>query len=138
MKFSTGLFAVLLGAATAMPLSAARADDCDKATGGQAGLNECYGNAFKKADAELNKLYKEIEARLKDDADTTKLLVTAQKAWVAYRDGECDFQTAGGGSDVGMAYPICQTAITQSRIDDFKGYLKCEEGDMNCPVPAAN
>lgn len=138
MKISSKLSAVLFGLAVLAPLSAANADDCDKATGGQAGLNECYGNVFKKTDAELNKLYKEIEARLKDDADTTKRLVTAQKAWVAYRDGECDFQTAGDGSDVGMAYPICQTAITQSRIEDFKGYLKCEEGDMNCPVPTAN
>ncbi|MFE0017748.1 lysozyme inhibitor LprI family protein [Mesorhizobium sp. NPDC059054] len=136
MKLSTGLFALLLG--TAAPLSTASAEDCGSVSGGQAGMNECYGNVFKKADAELNKLYKEIEARLKDDPDTTKLLVTAQKAWVAYRDGECDFQTAGGGSIAGMAYPMCQTAITQSRIDDFKGYLKCEEGDPNCPVPAAN
>ncbi|WP_260694174.1 lysozyme inhibitor LprI family protein [Rhizobium laguerreae] len=34
----------------------------------------------------MNRVYKEIEGRLKDDADTTKLLVATQKAWIAFRD----------------------------------------------------
>ncbi len=138
MKFTFGLFAVLLGVAAAIPLSTPNAGDCDRATGGQAGLNDCFGKVFKKADAELNKLYKEIRARLKDDADTTRLLVATQKAWISYRDAECAFQATGGGSIAGLAYPICQAALTRSRIKDFKGYLKCQEGDTNCPVPAAN
>lgn len=35
---------------------------------------------------EFNKLYQQIEARLKDYPDTTKLLVMTQNVWVAYRD----------------------------------------------------
>jgi uncharacterized protein YecT (DUF1311 family) len=132
--------AILVAALVATSVVAANADDCDNAQGGQAGLNECYANAFKKSDAELNKLYKEIEGRLKSDPDTTKLLVTAQRAWVAFRDAECTFQSGGvsGGSAAPMIHSMCLDGLTQSRIEDFKGYLNCEEGDLSCPVPAAN
>lgn len=131
---------ILVAALAVMPVSAANADDCDNAQGGQAGLNECYANVFKKSDAELNKLYKEIEGRLKSNPDTTKLLITSQRAWVAFRDAECNFQSGGvsGGSAAPMIYSMCLDGLTQSRIEDFKGYLSCEEGDMSCPVPAAN
>lgn len=134
--------AVMLAATLAMIVvaPAAKADECDNATGGQAGLDECYAKVFKKSDAELNKLYKQIEARLKGDAATTKLLVTAQRAWVAFRDGECNFQSAGasGGSIGPMIHSMCLDGLTQSRIKDFQGYLKCEEGDTSCPVPPGN
>lgn len=122
------------------PLASANATDCGNAQGGQAGMNECYDNQFKKSDAELNKLYKQIERRLKADGDTMKLLVMAQKEWIAFRDAECSFQTAhsSDGSVGPMISSMCKDGLTQDRIKDLKGYLHCEEGDMSCPVPAAN
>ncbi|MGH6862282.1 MAG: lysozyme inhibitor LprI family protein, partial [Phyllobacterium sp.] len=98
------------------------------------------GKAYQKSDAELNKLYRQIEARLKGDADTTKLLVSAQKAWVAFRDAECNFSSSGvtGGSVYPFVSSSCLDGMTQSRITDLKGYLACTEGDMSCPVPSAN
>ncbi|MFZ5671918.1 MAG: lysozyme inhibitor LprI family protein [Pseudomonadota bacterium] len=136
--FKAAFLAAALTVSASAP--AAQADACDNATGGQAGLDQCYDQLFKKSDAELNKLYKQIEVRLKGDAATTKLLVTAQRAWVAFRDAECNFQSAGaqGGSVGPMIYSICLDGLTQSRIKDFQGYLKCEEGDTSCPVPAGN
>lgn len=88
----------------------------------------------------LNKLYKQIEHRLKDDADTTKQLVTAQRAWVAFRDAECNFSSSGAstGSVYPMIVSICLDGMTQKRIEDFRGYLECEKGDMSCPVPPAD
>ena len=82
-------------------LTVRAAEACDP-NGSQADLTECYGNAYKASDAELNALYKQIEGRLKDDEATTKLLVTAQRAWLAFRDAECDFSTsaASGGTIV--------------------------------------
>jgi uncharacterized protein YecT (DUF1311 family) len=133
-----GLVALLAVAAVAGP-ARAQADDCDSAQG-QADLNECYGKAFKASDAELNKLYKEIQGRLKDDQDTSRLLVATQRAWVAFRDAECDFQASAvaGGSAAPMIHAMCLDNQTKHRIEDFKTYLNCEEGDMSCPVPAAN
>lgn len=117
---------------------ASAAEPCDTASSSQADLNECYGKAYKKSDDDLNALYKQITTRLKDDAATTKLLVTAQKAWVAFRDAECNFSTSGSaqGSVYPMIQSICLDGLTSKRIDDFKSYLKCEEGDLSCPVPA--
>ncbi|MFE0755057.1 lysozyme inhibitor LprI family protein [Inquilinus sp. NPDC058860] len=139
MRASLAGLVALLAVAAAIPTSAG-ADECDNAQGGQAGLNECYGKAFKASDAELNKLYKEIEARLKDDPDTTKLLVTTQRAWIAFRDAECNFQESAvsGGTAAPMIHSMCLDGQTKSRIEDFKAYLNCAEGDMSCPVPAAN
>jgi uncharacterized protein YecT (DUF1311 family) len=85
----------------------------------------------------LNVLYEQIKQRLKDDADTTKLLVAAQRAWVTFRDAECKFSTSGvsGGSAYPMVNAECANGLTRKRIDDFKTYLKCEEGDLSCPLP---
>ena len=126
-----GLIAIATAPATAH-------DKCTDASD-QATLNECADKAFKAADGELNRLYKEIQARLKEDADTSKLLVAAQKDWVAYRDAECRFSASAStdGSIHPMMVSQCREGITQNRIADFKRYLSCGEGDLSCPVPAA-
>jgi uncharacterized protein YecT (DUF1311 family) len=123
----------------AVPTFAFAQDNCANAED-QATMNECAHASFKKSDKKLNELYRQIEARLKDDADNKKLLVQAQRDWDKFRDAECSFQTAGsaGGSVVPMLISMCMDGLTQSRIKDFEGYLNCEEGDLSCPVPAAN
>ncbi len=128
------LLAGLLFAAT-QPARAA--DECDAKTS-QADMTDCYGAAYKKSDATLNALYRQIAGRLKDDAATAKLLVGTQRAWVRFRDAECDFASAGaaGGTARPMIAAICLDRLTEARIKDFQDYLKCQEGDMSCPVPA--
>lgn len=115
----------------------ANADDCDNATT-QGDMNACAGRQYQTADKQLNAVYQQITQRLKDDADTKKLLVGAQRSWVAFRDAECEF--AASGVSGGSVYPLirlnCLTAQTVSRTTALKEYLKCQEGDMGCPVPA--
>lgn len=122
----------------ATPTFAFAQQNCGDLTN-QTDMNICAGQAYMKADAELNAVYKQIEARLTDDADTKKLLVTAQKAWISFRDAECDFVSS---RVTGTLYPFisstCLQGQTLSRIQDLKVYLKCGEGDLDCPVPAAN
>lgn len=124
------LAAILLAPATAS------AQDCQNATD-QATMNQCAGKAFEDADKQLNADFKEIEKRLADDADTKKLLVAAQRAWIAFRDAECTFQTsmAAGGTIHPMLVANCKAALTNGRVAQLKTYLSCEEGDMSCPVP---
>lgn len=117
----------------------ARAEDCSNAPD-QTSMNECMTNAYKKADAELNALYERIAARLNGSGDRTKpraALVAAQRAWIAFRDAECAF--VGGPTAEGSIHTTivasCLTDITNRRIDDFKTYLKCKEGDLACPLP---
>jgi uncharacterized protein YecT (DUF1311 family) len=118
------------------PASVARADDCANAMD-QATMNECANKAYQKSDAQLNALYKQIRQRLKGDGDATKLFVAAQRAWVAFRDAACKFSTSGvsGGSIYPTVYAGCLDRLTKARVDDFKTYLACQEGDLSCPVP---
>jgi uncharacterized protein YecT (DUF1311 family) len=139
MRVAFSCLLVALSLLASPPASIAQADEaCDTPHSSQAELNDCFGNAYKKSDAQLNGLYKQITGRLKDDQATTKLLVTAQRAWVGFRDAECDFSTSAvsGGSAFGMVQAICLDRLTSKRIEDFKTYLKCQEGNLDCPVPA--
>ena len=126
----------LIAGATASVLQAA--ESCDAPGLSQAELNECYANAYNEADVELNVLYRQITASLNDDEATTELLVAAQRAWVAFRDAECAFSASGvsGGTAHGMILAICLAKLTSKRIDDFKDYLKCQQGALDCPIPA--
>src|SRR5215813_4664708 len=126
----------LVAGATASVVLAA--ESCDAAGLSQAELNECYANAYNEADVEHNVLYRQITASLKDDKATTELLVAAQRAWVVFRDAECAFSASGasGGTAHGMIPAICLDKLTGKRIDDFKDYLKCQEGALDCPIPA--
>lgn len=115
----------------------AYADDCDNATT-QGDMNACAGRQYQAADKALNSVYQQITQRLKADADTQKLLVGAQRSWVTFRDAECEFAASGvsGASVYPLIHLNCLTAQTTSRTQALKQYLKCQEGDMGCPVPA--
>ena len=116
---------------------AAASLDCDNAED-QATLNECASDDYAAADAKLNDAYKKIGARLSDLPEFKTALTKAQRAWIAYRDAECTF--AGSAVDGASAYPMvlnyCLAGLTQARVQDLEGYLKCEEGDLSCPVPS--
>lgn len=114
----------------------AHAADCDNATD-QATMNQCAAQQHKAADKELNVLYQQITQRLKSNPDSKKLLLGAQRSWIAFRDAECKFASAGveGGSVYPLIYSNCVTELTKARVETFKNYLKCQEGDMGCPVP---
>ena len=132
MRLFLGL--ILVAALT----SAARADECDNAMD-QSTMNACADQSFKKADAELNTVYKKLQSRKNDDAEAAKLLIAAERAWVAFRDAECEFDAADnlGGSIYPMIYSGCLERLTQARIDQLNRYLRCEEGEVACSVPAS-
>jgi uncharacterized protein YecT (DUF1311 family) len=116
--------------------TAAYAADCDNAAD-QATVNECAAQQHQTADKELNALYQQINERLKSNPDSKKLLTEAQRSWIAFRDAECKFSSAGveGGSVYPLIYSNCVTELTKARVETFKNYLKCQEGDLSCPVP---
>ena len=116
----------------------AHAIDCDNATD-QTTMNQCAAQQYKAADKELNALYQQITLRLKDSPDAKKLLIGAQRSWIAFRDAECKFSASGvaGGSVYPLIYSDCITELTKARVGAFRTYLKCQDGDLSCPVPGA-
>lgn len=139
MRLLLSSLATLILAAPLLVGVAHAADDCANASD-QATLDACAGKDFDAADKKLNDAYKQITDRLKDNAGSKKLLVDAQRAWVAFRDAECNFQ-GGPPETAGSVRPMvvanCQAGLTTLRLKDLQGYLHCEEGVLDCPVPAA-
>jgi uncharacterized protein YecT (DUF1311 family) len=131
MRLSILAFCMMLSA-----IPTAFALDCADET--QVAMDICADASYQNADAALNRSYKEIIRGLKGDATTTKLLVEAQKAWIAYRDAECAFSTSAneGGTIHPMVFSICLEGVTKKRTAELSAYLKCAEGDTGCLVPA--
>ena len=127
---------ILAIAILSLATATARAEDCGNATT-QAAMDDCAAASFQKSDTALNTAYKQIMARLKDDEAARKLLTTAQRDWLAYRDAECAFASSkvAGGSAYGMIATFCRDDLTTQRLKQLQTYLKCQEGDMSCPVP---
>lgn len=133
MKVRLVLLAVAVLATTPV-----HAQECNDSSN-QHELHVCADEAYKKTNAVLNATYQEILGRLKDDEPTREMLVKAQRAWLSFRNAECDFATfaAKDGSIWPMLNLQCLDALTAKRNAELKAYLHCEEGDMRCPVPAA-
>jgi uncharacterized protein YecT (DUF1311 family) len=114
----------------------ALADQCGGTTT-QRDLDECYGRAYRQADAELNTAYRRLAGKIggSDRAkDLGDMLEAAERAWVEFRDRECDFETADtrGGSIHSMEVTICRTGQTEVRIKELRRQLTCPEGDLSC------
>jgi uncharacterized protein YecT (DUF1311 family) len=72
----------------------------DKAVeGATADMFECIGDELDRQDARLNDNYKKLMSKL--SRDRKKALLKAQRAWIKFRDANCDFylDPAGGSAD---------------------------------------
>ncbi|MER9658156.1 lysozyme inhibitor LprI family protein [Mesorhizobium sp. M0152] len=87
------------------------------------------------ADAKLNATYRNLISS--DDADDKKLLQTAQRAWITFRDAECAHSAAAsaGGSIYSMEVSQCLARLTYNRIKQLAASANCEEGDASCASP---
>ena len=102
-------------------------------------MNACAEDAWKKADAELNAVYKKLQSRNKEDARASKLLTAAERARLAFRDAECEYGAADnqGGSIFPLVYFGCLDKLTKARTNQLKRYLNCKVGDAACALPTA-
>ncbi|MFY9804638.1 MAG: lysozyme inhibitor LprI family protein [Candidatus Acidiferrales bacterium] len=122
----------------------AHTNPCDTATT-QVEMNECSAAEYKKADARLNTVYKNLVRLLQKDAGgsaqqsggeqkkpeapAVQKLKAAQREWMRYRDLHCDAVKAqyAGGSISPLEWSTCMTGITNDRVAELKrGY---ETGD---------
>ena len=98
-------------------------DPCPEARN-QFELNVCAARARDKADAELNKVYREL---MKDTGTTERAkLRAAQLAWIKFRDAHCDYESVGnkGGSIYPMVVSFCLAKITDTRTKQLQEILR--------------
>ena len=112
--------------------SVAHAQECDRSDDSQQMMNICADADYQAADAKLNAAYKDLVGR--NDDNTNKLLQTAQRAWIAFRDAECTYSTADseGGSIHPMEVSQCLTELTEARTKQLTSGSNCREGDASC------
>ena len=69
-----------------------------------------------------------------EQEDLKEALREAQRAWIRFRDAECDFRTFS--SRMGSIYPTlragCLEDLTRARTEQLREAGQCEEGDLSC------
>lgn len=109
--------------------------DCDARAPDQMTLNRCAVRRYQAIDAKLNEVYRTMIKKY--DARNRALLLASEKAWLAYRDAECTFETAPveGGSFHTLVYYECLSGMTTRRVNELNEQLNCQEGNLSCNAP---
>jgi uncharacterized protein YecT (DUF1311 family) len=90
----------------------------------QTEMNACAAEDYRVADAELNRVYGELRARL--DPRRRQVLVVAERAWLRYRDAHCAFagSEVEGGSMQPLVVASCRAAATRARTAELRAALQ--------------
>ena len=131
---------LLIGACAALACSAVRAQGPSEFAAADARLKACIArdssNAHIQActsvvqeiaDARLNAVYygswtnalkHSAPADAKDDAEVLKRLVAAERAWIDFRDKDCNLQSTSalGGTGEAGAFGDCHYTLTEARV----------------------
>ncbi len=105
-------------------------DPCGGSSGQE--LTECARKKLEIADKKLNATYNALLIKLKDvhhpEADNFDAgLIAAQRAWIKYRDENCQFHGSfTGGAPIWQAYYHiqCLVDMTDAREKELQKYLK--------------
>ena len=128
------LFATLLMALPAAAQTANRTKSaaCDGTT--QSEMSACAQDALQHADTALNASYRRLTARLSGTPAAARSLVEAQRAWIRFRDAECDFSTVGyeGGSIRPMLTSQCLERMTRQRTAALENHIHCLSIEGGC------
>ena len=87
-------------------------------------MNQCAHKEHEAADAELNKVYNRLSAKL-DDEQRAKLK-ESELAWIKYRDTDCDFEGSfyKGGTMRPMIESYCLARVTKERTAELKQQIE--------------
>ncbi|MDJ0560233.1 MAG: lysozyme inhibitor LprI family protein [Microcystis sp. M53599_WE4] len=94
----------------------------------QSEMNICASIAYQNADRKLNQVYRQLLPKL--SASRKQKLISAQQAWIKFRDSSCEFERSAyeGGSLAPMIYGFCLADVTEQRTKDLRRYL--EDSDL--------
>jgi uncharacterized protein YecT (DUF1311 family) len=120
--------------ALVMILAAAASNCGDKSS--QTAMTMCQAEVSERADAEMNRVWKQVYAQMKrsdreeptptrSDQGFAPALLASQRAWLTYRDAECQIESYEwrGGSMQPFTYNQCTTALTQERTRQLRAII---------------
>lgn len=108
-------------------------DDSDSnCISGQSNMDACSSPIYTVADAKLNLAYRALREVL--SAPERIKLRDAERAWIAYRDKECEFEAMGsvGGTDHPHEVARCLADRTNTRLAELNRMVACKR-DGDCP-----
>jgi uncharacterized protein YecT (DUF1311 family) len=93
----------------------------------QSEMNICASIAYQNADRKLNQVYRQLLPKL--SASRKQKLISAQQAWIKFRDSSCEFERSAyeGGSMAPMIYGFCLADVTEQRTKDLQRYLEVSD-----------
>jgi len=116
---------------------AAEAGPCAKSMP-QQDMNICISSAVNQADGVLNRVYGQLNEKL--DVNGRRNLVAAERAWITFRDRECDLRSGydtehleKNGTIAPFLVGECKLDLTTRRTTDLLEQMKCPGGDLSCP-----
>jgi uncharacterized protein YecT (DUF1311 family) len=123
------LLALALLPALSVPAAADIWDECGD--GPNVVMTQCIWERYEAVDKELNAVWKEVLATIKPSdfmtaeqvAEWKARLLAAQRAWVTFKDEDCNGAVAYewlGGTGANAAVGACLYAHTRARIDDLR------------------
>lgn len=128
------LSAIALSIVVAVPPAVAEDEpdvDCKKPMT-QYDMNVCSGRDHEEADRALNAQWAALKPIIKEWDESRKSLglipsaeaslLKAQRAWIDYRDGQCETEEAAvrGGTKAPTVYSSCMAELTRKRTEELK------------------
>jgi uncharacterized protein YecT (DUF1311 family) len=126
---------IVAGILAFAPLALAQEErqvDCENAMT-QSDMNICANQDYEAADKELNAVYRTTMTAMQatdrqlgeidqNDVGAVEALKKAQRAWIGYRDGQCELAgfEARGGSMEPMLVSGCLADLTRKRTAELK------------------
>jgi uncharacterized protein YecT (DUF1311 family) len=119
-------------AIAALSSAESSAQDCMSSARTQVEINACSVQIYRDAETRLADIYRRLRDQLR--ADDAVRLAEAERAWGAYRDTECGFETSGteGGSIHPTFVASCLTEKTRLRLRELTRVLECDAQDLGC------
>ncbi|MEC4819270.1 MAG: lysozyme inhibitor LprI family protein [Scytonema sp. PMC 1069.18] len=120
---ATPLFSVLVNQTpVVLAETLAQKVNCNKAVTTPE-LKYCSQLSYQAADKKLNQTYQKIIPTL--NSEQRRSLISAQKAWIQFRDNNCNFETyaSRGGTGYEIFRNGCLQRLTEQRTKDFENFL---------------
>jgi uncharacterized protein YecT (DUF1311 family) len=133
MKRCSGFPFLLLASTLCCAQDSATYRACSQRAITQSEMNACASNEAKRADNALNKVYKQLLSKVRDNPLATAKIRGAQRAWVAYRDAyiEAMYPAKDKAAEYGSMFPmevaLLTAKLTGQQISALRDILRKNE-----------
>ena len=129
-----GLAALGVDPAVAAPVAAPQSHDCMDTAVTQGELNVCADSKARAADVRLNRSWRALICYLNPFEKAQ--LQDAERSWITFRDKDCAFVAAGGGSIAPMNMSLCLADRDDQRAKDLDAWPYNAPRDALAPCKA--